>query len=182
MTEQDRILLQTKLHRPRLPRDLVMRSRLLELLNKGADRQITLVCAPAGFGKTTLVGTWLEQLAAGNGEKAKPIPSAWLSLDETDSDLNLFLRYFISALRTIYTDACPETLTLLQAREEPPQALLSTIFSNELENLPGECILVLDDYHTIHSVDVHNLLVELARHWPSLLHMVLISRVSVQRG
>ena len=78
------------------------------------------------------------------------MPSAWLSLDENDSDLNLFLRYFIAALRTIFNGACEETLALLQARQQPPQAVLYTTFSNELEKLPGECILVLDDYHTIH--------------------------------
>ena len=106
------------------------------------------------------------------------MPSAWLSLDENDSDLNLFLRYFIAALRTIFNEACEETLALLQARQQPPEAVLYTTFSNELEELPGEFILVLDDYHTIHGVEVHNLLSELARHWPKPLHLVLISRIS----
>jgi LuxR family maltose regulon positive regulatory protein len=176
MSDQDRILLQTKLHRPRLPRDLVLRSRLLELLNKGVDHQLTLVCAPAGFGKTTLVGTWLEQMAA--GQVSGSLPSAWLSLDENDSDLNLFLRYFINALRTIFTDACPETLALLQAQRQPPQTVLNTTFINELEELPGEVILVLDDYHTINNIEVHNLLSELTLHWPKSMHLVLISRIS----
>ncbi len=119
MSDQDRILLHTKLHQPRLPRNLVLRSRLLELLNNGVDRQLTLVCAPAGFGKTTLVGMWLEQMAA--GKETGRMPSAWLSLDENDSDLNIFLSYFINALRTIFTDACPETLGLLQAQRTPPR-------------------------------------------------------------
>jgi ATP/maltotriose-dependent transcriptional regulator MalT len=176
MSDQDRILLQTKLHRPRLPRDLVMRSNLLELLKKGVDRQLTLVCAPAGFGKTTLVGIWLEQMAA--SEESGSLPSAWLSLDENDSDLNIFLRYFINALRSIFTDACPETLGLLQAQRQPPQAVLNATFINELDELPGELILVLDDYHTIHNIEVHNLLSELTLHWPKSLHLVLISRIS----
>ncbi len=176
MSDPDQILLQTKLHQPRLPRDLVLRSRLLELLNKGVDRQLTLVCAPAGFGKTTLVGTWLEQMAADKGSGG--LPSAWLSLDENDSDINFFLRYFINALRTIFTVACPETLGLLQAQRQPPQAVLNTTFINELDELPGEFILVLDDYHTIHNAAVHNLLSELTLHWPKSLHLVLISRIS----
>ena len=71
-----------------------------------------------------------------------------------------------------------ETLALLQARQQIPQAVLFTTFSNELEELPGEAILVLDDYHTIHGMEVHNLLSELARHWPKPLHLVLISRIS----
>ncbi len=171
-------LLLTKLNRPRLPHDLVERMRLVEWLNHDIDRPLILVCAPAGFGKSTLVGTWLEHMSAGKGENSISLPSAWLSLDENDSDINLFLRYFIAALRTIFSDACEETLALLQARQQPPQAVLSTTFSNELEKLPGECILVLDDYHTIHSVEVHNLLGELVRHWPKQLHLVLISRIS----
>jgi LuxR family maltose regulon positive regulatory protein len=94
MSDQENILLQTKLHQPRLPKDLVTRTRLVERLNHDVDHQVILVCAPAGFGKTTLVGSWLEQMAAGQGEKAISFPSAWLSLDENDTDLNVFIRYF----------------------------------------------------------------------------------------
>ena len=178
MSDQTQILLRTKLHRPRLTKDLVTRRRLVERLNHDVDRPLILVCAPAGFGKTTLVGNWLEQMAVGQGEKAISFPSAWLSLDEDDSDLNVFIRYFISALRTIFDEACEKTLALVMARQQPSQKVLFATFSNELENLPGECILVLDDYHTIHSVEVHNLLGQLVRHWPEPLHLVLISRVS----
>ena len=74
------------------------------------------------------------------------MPSAWLSLDESDSDLDLFLSYFIAALRTIFVEACDQTLMLLQAGQQPPQAVLVTMFCNDLEKLPGEVILVLDDY------------------------------------
>ncbi len=116
-------------------------------------------------------------MAAGQSASAASLPAAWLSLDENDSDLNLFLRYFIAALRTIFKEACPETLALLQAQQQPPDAVLYATFSNELEELPGEAILVLDDYHTIHGMEVHNLLIELARHWPKPLHLVLISRI-----
>ena len=149
MSDQSQILLQTKLHRPRLPRNLVVRTRLLEVLNNAIDRQLTLVCAPAGFGKTTLVCTWLEHLDTDKSVVATAKPTAWLSLDENDSDLNLFLRYFIAALRTIFKEACEETLALLQARQQPPEAVLYTTLSNELAELPGEAILVLDDYHTL---------------------------------
>ena len=116
-------------------------------------------------------------MAAGQDEKATCLPSAWLSLDEKDSDLNLFLRYFIAALRTVFSQACADTLALLQARQPAPQAVLYTTFSNELAALPGEAILVLDDYHAIRGEEVHGLLRELARHWPQPLHLVLISRI-----
>ena len=118
MDDRDKTLLQTKLHRPPITRDLIVRSRLLERLNSNINRPLTLVCAPAGFGKTTLVCTWLERMAAGQDEKATCLPSAWLSLDEKDSDINLFLRYFIAALRTIFSDACAETLALLEAQQQ----------------------------------------------------------------
>jgi LuxR family maltose regulon positive regulatory protein len=175
MPEPIQLLLQTKLHRPRLPKDLVERTRLVEQLNHDIDLPLILVCAPAGFGKTTLVSTWLEGITGETGEK---LPSAWLSLDEQDSDLNLFLRYFIAALRTIFAQACEETQVLLQARQQPPEAVLYATLSNELEKLPKEAILVLDDYHTIHGTEVHKLLGELVRHLPRPLHLVLISRTN----
>jgi LuxR family maltose regulon positive regulatory protein len=178
MPKLDQIILETKLHRPPLLGDQLVRDRLLKLLDREADRPLLLVCAPAGFGKSTLIGSWLEKMAAGRGGKATPLPSAWLSLDQDDSDLNLFLRYFIAALRTMFKEACEETLVLLQARQQPPPAVLYTSLSNELAKLPEEFILVLDDYHTIHNAEVHNLLGELVRHWPKQLHLVLISRIS----
>jgi ATP/maltotriose-dependent transcriptional regulator MalT len=85
-------------------------------------------------------------LARGYGCRSACLPAAWLSQDENDSHLNLFLRYFIAALRTIFNEACEETLTLLQARQQPPAAILYATLSNELDGLPGEAILVLDDY------------------------------------
>jgi LuxR family maltose regulon positive regulatory protein len=176
MTDGYQTLLRTKLHRPHLSHNLVVRTRLLEVLNCAIDHQLTLVCAPAGFGKTTLVCTWLEHMAANQSASVESLPSAWLSLEENDGDLNLFLRYFIAALRTIFKEACPETQALLQAQWQPTETVLYATFINELEELPGEAILVLDDYHTIQGVEVHNLLIELARHWPNPLHLVLISR------
>jgi LuxR family maltose regulon positive regulatory protein len=177
MPDQNPILLQTKLHRPRVPHDLVERVRLLEWLDKGIEIPLTLVCAPAGYGKTTLICTWLERMAAGRGEEAAPLPSVWLSLDEDESDLNLFLRYFIAALRTVFAETCEETLMLLQAGQQPPEQVIYTTVCNELAKLPGEVILVLDDYQFIRGKAVHGLLVELARHWPKPLHLVLISRI-----
>src|SRR5512137_1368410 len=143
MSDQSQILLQTKLHRPRLPHNLIVRSRLKEEFNQVIDHQLTMVCAPAGFGKTTLVCTWLEEMKPGKAVGAAAKPAAWLSLDENDSDLHLFLRYFIAALRTIFKEACAETLALLQAQRQPLQAVINAIFINELEVLPGEFILVL---------------------------------------
>ncbi len=177
-TDYSQTLLHSKLNQPRLPRDLTVRTRLVEQLNDGIDRQLTLVCGPAGFGKTTLVSTWLDSMGAGQSAPASPLPAAWLSLDEKDSDLNLFLNYFIAALRTIFSEACTDTLALLRSMQKPAQATLFTTFNNDLGQLPGEFIIVIDDYHTIQGVEVHNLISELVYHWPKLLHLVLISRIN----
>ena len=168
-------LLNTKLHRPPVTPGLVRRPRLIKQLNRGLSGPLTLVCAGAGTGKTTLVSSWLEEMTARGSPSA---PAAWLSLDEHDSDLVVFVRYWIAALRTMVTEACAETLALLQASQPPPPDVLLATLSNEIELLPGRFILVLDDYHAIRSEAVHQLLGELLRHWPRPLHLVLISRTS----
>ena len=178
MPNQDNILLQTKLHRPPITRDLVDRPRLFEQLNNGIDRPLTLVAASAGFGKTTLVSAWLEGMAAGQFASGSSFPAVWLSLDENDSDPYVFIRYFIAALRTIFSDACEQTRLLLQARQELPLSTLYATLGNEIEQLSESFILVLDDYHTIGDVKVHDLLAEWTRHWPKPLHLVLISRLN----
>ncbi len=177
MTDQDPILLQTKLHQPLIPRALIDRPRLSEQLNACIDYPLTLICAPAGYGKTTLVCAWLNRISAERSGEGSPLPSAWLSLDEEESDLSQFLRYFIAALRSIFPHACEATLMLLQASRQPPLNAFYTTFCNDLDNLPGEALLVLDDYQFIRGKEVHDLLGELVRHWPKPLHLVLISRI-----
>ncbi|MCU0486791.1 MAG: hypothetical protein MUC85_11865 [Anaerolineales bacterium] len=129
MADQEQILLQTKLHQPPIPRGLIDRPRLFEQLNGVIDYPLTLICAPAGYGKTTLICTWLNQVAAGRNEEVSPLPSAWLTVDEGESDLSLFLRYIIAALRTIFPNACEKTLLLLQSRQQPPQGVFYTTYS-----------------------------------------------------
>jgi LuxR family maltose regulon positive regulatory protein len=160
-------LIRTKLYRPRTSGDLVPRPRLLERLDQRQERPLTLVVAPAGYGKTTLVATWLDTVDC---------PSAWLSLDEEDSDLPVFLSYFLAALQTILPDAGGETLMLLKAATLPALPVLTRTLINELEQIDKDLILVLDDYHYIRELAVHGLLTELLRHPPRALHLVLTSR------
>ena len=143
------------------------------MLDRGLPGPLTLVSSAAGFGKTTLVSAWIDSLSARDGPAT---PTAWLSLDETDSDLELFLRYFVAAIRMVFPAACGETLTLLEAPHAPDQVLLLVTLSNELEQLPARLVLVLDDYHAIRGEAVPDFLSELIRHWPQRLHLVLISR------
>ena len=104
-----------------------------------------------------------------------PTPAAWLSLDETDSDLVDFLRYFVAAIRTAFPESCADTLAMLQAPDRYRRRLVVAL-SNDIEQWPRGCVLVLDDYHAIHGKTVHDFLSEMLRHWPQRLHLVLISR------
>jgi LuxR family transcriptional regulator, maltose regulon positive regulatory protein len=95
-------------------------------LDRGLDKPLILVAAGAGFGKTTLVSSWLEELA-GHASAAAPLFSAWLTLDENDGDLVLFLRYFVAAVRRVQVGACPQTEALLYALRQPrPELLFAT--------------------------------------------------------
>ena len=168
-------LLRTKLYRPRATGDLIHRPRMCELLDRYLDRAVTLVCAPAGFGKTTLLSDWLEH---------SPVPSAWLSLDKSDGDLGVFLSYFVAAIRTLFPAACGDTLAMLDAAVLPPLDPLVTTLANDLDRLaddptppsPQRFVLVLDDYHLIRESAVQTLLVELLHRPPRTMHLVLSAR------
>ena len=176
MSDRNSPLLSTKLNRPPVTSDQVYRARLIEQLDHSLQNgPLTLVCTSAGFGKTMLVSSWIESLTA---REQPSTPASWLSLDAGDSDLVLFLRYFVAGIRTVFPEACPQTLSLLRDPNPPDQRLLVVAFSNELEQLPARIVFVLDDYHTVQSHDVHNFLSEMMRHWPRRLHLVLISRSS----
>jgi len=104
-------LISTKLHRPLIDRNHVHRPHLMERLDQRRRRPSTLVSAPAGYGKSFLINCWLESC---------DIPSAWVSLDESDSDLRLFTSYFIAAIETLFPKACPRTQALLNTIDLPP--------------------------------------------------------------
>ncbi len=118
-------LLRTKLQRPPIVGDHIHRTHLLDRLNQRRQRPLTLVTAPAGYGKSTLVSCWLE---AGN------IPSAWLSLDESDNELHLFLSYFLAAVQTVLPAAGNEIEPLLNAPKLPPNSILAAILINEMRS------------------------------------------------
>ncbi|MEA3334733.1 MAG: LuxR C-terminal-related transcriptional regulator [Chloroflexota bacterium] len=162
-------LIYTKLNRPRVVSDLVERPRLVGKMNKGLERKLTVVAAPAGYGKSTLVAEWLETCER---------PGAWLSLDENDSDLVVYLNYFIAAVQSVFPDAGRETSALLQSPELPPLPVLTGTLINELDHIEQPFILALDDYHLIHDLAVQDLMDELLRHPPRTLHLVLISRLN----
>jgi LuxR family maltose regulon positive regulatory protein len=162
-------LLATKLHVPRRRSDLVARPRLLERLSRESDPKLTLVSAPAGFGKTTLLAEWLAAVSA-DGRSV-----AWLSLDKSDNNPTLFWTYLIGALETAAEGVGGRALSLLQSPQPPVEAVLATLL-NELSALPNDVVLVLDDYHLIEADEVKDGMAFLLEHLPPQLHLVITSR------
>ncbi len=160
-------LLTTKLSVPPLRADLVQRLRLFERLKEGLARPLTLVSAPAGFGKTTLVTEWLN-----SAER----PFAWLSLDESDNDPARFLTYFVAALQKIDPAIGQAALAMLQAPPSPPPEAFLTSLINDIAAAPQPFILVLDDYHFIQTLPIHQQLTFLLEHQPPSIHLAIVSR------
>ncbi|HLV97542.1 MAG TPA: LuxR C-terminal-related transcriptional regulator [Ktedonobacterales bacterium] len=160
-------LLATKLYLP-LPRpQLVSRPRLLERLNTGLRHKLTLISAPAGFGKTTLVSEWLAGCER---------PAAWLSLDEGDNDPARFLAYLIAALQTIAPTLGKGVLGVLQSPQPPSTEALLTTLLNDLTAIPNQFVLALDDYHLIEAQPIDQALTYLVEHLPPQMHLVIATR------
>jgi LuxR family maltose regulon positive regulatory protein len=146
---------------------LVGRPQLLQRLNAGLHRKLTLISAPAGFGKSTLLSAWID--AAGR-------PASWLSLDEGDNDPVRFLSYVVAALQTLAPEIGAGILHALGAAQAPPTDALLTTLLNDLSTLPDQRIVVLDDYHLIDAEPVDRMLAFLVEHLPPQLHLVIATR------
>ncbi|MCA9954993.1 MAG: hypothetical protein KC434_09755, partial [Anaerolineales bacterium] len=160
-------ILTTKIFVPPPRPQLVPRHRLIERLNAGFPRKLTLVSAPAGFGKTTLISSWIAQ-----GER----PFAWLSLDKGDSDPTRFLTYFIAALQTIAPAVGQTALAALQSPQPPATPTILTPLLNDMATLPEGITLVLDDYHEVDARPVDELLGFLLDQLPPQLHLIITTR------
>jgi len=160
-------ILATKLYIPPLRAKTVPRSRLIERLNEGLTGKLTLISAPAGFGKTTLISEWI------NGCR---LPAAWLSLDEGDSDLARFIAYLISALQMINAGIGEGLLGALQSPQPLQLEPLLTALLNEITTIPDNFILILDDFHSIDSQSVVQTLAFLLDHLPPQMHVVISTR------
>jgi len=178
-------LLQTKLYIPSPLPELVPRPGLIERLNAGprSGRKLTLISAPAGFGKTTLVSEWVDHLRL-DAAKENQIENrvAWLSLDESDNDPTRFLTYFVAALQTLEARQEPAgnigqgALSALQSPQPPPIEGILTALINEIAAVPDRIILVLDDYHLIEAQPIHDALTFLLRRLPPHMHLVIATR------
>ncbi|GAB5426438.1 MAG: LuxR C-terminal-related transcriptional regulator [Crocinitomicaceae bacterium] len=161
------LILSTKLHIPQLRPDTILRLRLFEMLNKGLQGKLTLISAPAGFGKTTIATSWLEK---------QKEAIAWLSLDASDSDLPRFLSYVVASLQTIDVQIGKGLLSMLQAAQLQSTEMLLTSLINDLEQIATEFIFVLDDYHALESPQIDELIGSLLNYMPPQMHLVIITR------
>ncbi len=164
-------ILATKLYLPRLRPNVVSRPHLIERLSAGLHRKLTLISAPAGFGKTTLVSEWIK------GSKRA---SAWLSLDEGDNDPIRSLTYLVGALQTISPSVGEGILRALQSSQPPPPDAILAALLNEMTTIPSQFILVLDDYHVIETSAVDQILSALVQHLPPQMHLVIVTREDPQ--
>ena len=150
------------------PRALAVdRPRLLQQLDASLQHDLTLVCAPAGFGKTTLLSAW---------SAASARPTAWVSLEESDSDPARFLTYVIASLRAVAPDIGEGLLEVLGSAQPPGAESVLAALVNSISELPGDLTLVLDDYHVIDSPSVDAAMTFLLQHLPRQLHLIVSSR------
>jgi LuxR family maltose regulon positive regulatory protein len=164
-------ILATKLYLPSPRPSVIRRPRLLERLSAGLSRNLTLLSAPAGFGKTTLLSDWLV---------ASPRPVAWLSLDEGDTDPARLLTYLVAAVQTVASSCGAGVLGLLASPQPLPMEALLTNLVNDFASLPERLVLVLDDYHRSATPAVDQALTFLLEHLPPQLHVVLATREDPQ--
>jgi LuxR family maltose regulon positive regulatory protein len=162
-------LLVTKLHVPPTRAKLVSRPRLVERLREGMNCKLTVVSAPAGFGKTTLLSEWATQSKS---------PVAWVSLDEGDNDPARFWAYFLAAMRTIQAGIEESARHLLDSPHPPCTETVLTVLINQTATVPDDFALILDDYHVINAQPIHSTINFLIDHSPPQMHLVIASRAT----
>jgi len=161
-------LLTTKLFIPRPRKNLVARPRLVERLNAGVDKKLTLIAAPAGYGKTTLLSEWIPN---------SPRCVTWFSIDEGDNDPVKFWAYFTKSLQRLRAEIGEGALSLLQSPQPLPVTSILTTLINDLTAFQDPFAVVLDDYHMIDSQAIHDGLTFLIDHLPKNMHLVVTTRI-----
>jgi LuxR family maltose regulon positive regulatory protein len=162
-------LLAVKLHRPSIPPRRVERNRLIQRLNEGlaAGRQVTLVSAPAGYGKTTCISVWVNRL---------DVPVSWLSLDPADDDPVRFFAYFMAALQDVGPGLGQEIEGVIRSGQLPVGEVISAALINDILKMDRRFLLILDDFHVIQDRFILQVLEKLVANLPRPLHLVLLSR------
>ena len=166
-------LLKTKLHIARRRPDMVSRPLLIKQLNERIQRKLTLITAPAGYGKTNLASEWIQSLQSEDTFRER---ITWLSLEEADSELIRFLSYMIAALQQAAPEIGAGARGLFEMAQRPPTNTVLNELINDLAGLDYHIMLVLDDYHVISHPEIHEALRYLVEHQPHQLHLVITSR------
>ena len=157
----------TKFFIPQSRKKIVNREYLINLLNDGIDRKLILVSAPAGYGKTSLIVSWLEK---------QQMPVTWVSIDSGDNDFYRFFGYMLEALHRVIPPVGNELLQLLDSGMPPSEDDFVELVLIELSTLSTDCILVIDDYHLINNPDIHESFFQIIERSPKELHFVICSR------
>jgi LuxR family maltose regulon positive regulatory protein len=160
-------LIKTKFFIPELQENLIEKNKVFEKLNEGLKKKLTIITAPAGFGKSTFITQWL---------KAKNIGAAWLSLDAEDNNLKRFLIYLIHSIQNIHKNIGEESLSILKVPEKFSPDYALTMFINDLADFKKEVVLILDDFHVISDESIHKTLTFFINNLPANFHLYLVSR------
>lgn len=171
-------LLRTKFQRTTLGNTIMVRPHLLQRLDKGLTAKVSLITAPAGFGKSTIVSSWIDHISSSpaspmNGRRH----TSWLNLDEEDGQLTRFMLYLIAAIEACYPDCCKGISQFVQERPAPDVETLATVLINSLSRQEDSLVLVLDDLHLVDDSAIFAFLARLIEYAPPQIHLVLISRV-----
>jgi len=159
--------LKTKICVPPLRPGWISRSRLDKRMDEGFERKLTLLSAPAGFGKTTLLVDWIHQ---------SKIPAAWFSIDKRDNDPRHFLAYVILGLQSLEAGTGEAALTMLQSPQPPPIESILINLINDVTRAPKDFALVLDDYHLVDAQPIHDTIAFLLENLPEQMHMIIATR------
>ena len=162
-----RSILYGKLNRPRSGVKTLARARLYQQVDQSLESNVTTIVAPAGFGKTVLLASWVAQ---------HPSPTAWLSLDVNDNQLLTFVRYLALAIEALFPNGCRETRSLVEALFPPTLAQLTDCLLAEIGDLPESAVLILDDYQVVENPQIHALVASLIDHLARHLHLIIASR------
>jgi LuxR family maltose regulon positive regulatory protein len=160
-------ILTTKLNIPKPRPQVVLRDQLISRLDEGLVQKLTLISAPAGFGKTTLASEWARHLGQSVG---------WITLDESDNDVNRFLSYFIAALQRVRENIGQEEVKHLRSPHPPPSEEILISILNQINALSEDIVFFLDDYHLISTRSIHETVTYFLEHMPENLHLVIVSR------
>ena len=160
-------MLQTKFYVPNTPRGFVNRASLNKKMDLVYEKKLCIISTPAGYGKTTLIVSWAKQ---------KEQPLAWISLDEGDNSFQRFFAYLVTAIQRVIKDFGEGLFERLTSPQGIPHELFLTHLVNEMDLIKQDCVIVLDDYHTIHEKEIHEAMEYLLDNLPLKIHFIISSR------